>query len=366
MKGRSIALYLAVGALCALLLMPTGAVARPAPRGRTTPPSIDQEIFEQGSNGFLISIGVHDRRRLTLSAEKPGRALSFETVSYKMPVRLRPGSDEIKARFGKLGRIAMRFHPEKVEESPPHGSLCEGGGIVSEEGFWVGLLAFHGERGYTRVRVHSALGTVTKRPPLHCHPESAAGRKRLERGREVLEKEKEEREEAGEGEEEARAPKLEATARNHHVDFVAARLAAGEGQKSFSVATLVAVGTRRRGRMEEVSGVLEALAPGSYIRPANSQDQLAEATVAPRAPFSGTGTYRTHPHGPPTWSGDLAVELPGFGDVRLAGKGTQVVACESFLTSCPGGPRSHASALLRGRFPFLPPSAARVGAVGRR
>ena len=38
------------------------------------------------------------------------------------------------------------------------------------------------------------------------------------------------------------------------------------------------------------------------------------ATVEPPAPFSGTALYEKKPGGETSWSGDLAVELPGRGE----------------------------------------------------
>jgi hypothetical protein len=53
----------------------------------------------------------------------------------------------------------------------------------------------------------------------------------------------------------------------------------------------------------------------------------AEATVAPPAPFSGSATFERASSTRSTWLGDLALELPGFGRVRLAGPKYRSLVC---------------------------------------
>jgi hypothetical protein len=64
------------------------------------------------------------------------------------------------------------------------------------------------------------------------------------------------------------------------------------------------------------------------------QRPTSEAVIHPDSPFSGSATFRRPPEGEPTWTGDLKVELPGLGLVRLAGKGTHAAMCEP--THCMG------------------------------
>jgi hypothetical protein len=350
-KVRTLVSIVTASLLAVLLLVPGGAAAATKPASRQTPPSIDQKIVEQGSNGFYITVNVHDRRHLELSATRFERDLAVDTATYKMPLRSPSGPTAIEARLGRLGRIDMRFVSEKVKEAPPPGSACKGGKVVEEEGLWVGLLAFHGEHGFTQVRVHSALGTVTKTPPLRCRRERPPNLKKLKRELEALEEEGASAEE-GEVEEGPPAFELVAAARHHRVALAASRAVLGEGRKKSSISNVAAAGSRRRGRIEETGSVLDLFAPGSYIRPANSREPTAETTVKPPAPFSGSATYRTPPKGPPTWTGDLKVELPGFGVVRLAGNGTRAVMCESAIEACGqdlGGP---ASSMLLDRLGF--------------
>jgi hypothetical protein len=59
----------------------------------------------------------------------------------------------------------------------------------------------------------------------------------------------------------------------------------------------------------------------------NQQEPLAEAVIEPPAPFSGSATF--HLEGPKkaSWTGNLAVELPGAGKVPLTGDEIYAGAC---------------------------------------
>jgi hypothetical protein len=70
---------------------------------------------------------------------------------------------------------------------------------------------------------------------------------------------------------------------------------------------------------------------GSFVSPEPGKP-LSEAEVSPSAPFSGSANFEmTSPrHG--EWSGDLAVELPGYGRVPLTGPKIAAGLCEP--TAC--------------------------------
>ncbi|HEX4751855.1 MAG TPA: hypothetical protein VH268_03070, partial [Solirubrobacterales bacterium] len=53
-----------------------------------------------------------------------------------------------------------------------------------------------------------------------------------------------------------------------------------------------------------------------------------DATLAPSSPFSGSATFELTSPTKASWSGDLAVELPGLGKVPLAGPKFYSGLCE--------------------------------------
>ena len=278
------------------------------------------EFTAQGTNGFSIEVGVDDRRRLTLGATKQGNGLfDFEGMSYELPIRPLRGSDAIKARIGRLGRIDVRFVPNQVKErSPPR--ICRGGKTIVEIGHFVGLIAFRGERGVTRVRAHRAAGVILKRPALSCRSHRSANKNRKREGGALKHLE-----------DEVEAVQLVATRQDPRVFFVASRVAAESSDgKTQAKTSFAAIGSRNRGRIKEAGLAFEVGEPGADFRLPEPLAPTDEALVEPPAPFSGSATYRSRSPKSATWSGDLKVDLPGFGPVRLAGSGTHAEMCEGF------------------------------------
>lgn len=346
MRARAFtALLTAIGV--AALLLPGAVSARARPASRQTAPSVSAQLSLPGTNGFRFGATLTDRRRLVVGAGKFGEAL--QVVSYKLAVRPRRGVDRIVARLGKLGRIDVRFVPEKVRhEKPPEG--CHGPKAVVEEGDFVGAIAFHGEAGFTEVRSHRAPGAIVRTPAFTCEaPSPPPNLKKLER--ELEAREAEEAKEAG-GEEEAEdfeafSVGLAAKARGGHVTLTAQKAVIREKhRKGFAITNIAAIGERRRGRIAETSATVYVFGRGSTFLVPNRKEPASEGILKPPAPFSGTGTFRRHPKGPPTWTGDLKIALPGFGQVRLAGPGTHAAMCEG--ADCPRLRTRSARGLLRG------------------
>jgi hypothetical protein len=337
--------FVAAAALVALLL-PGAAGARVKPASRRTPPQVSEKLFAQGTNGFLLEASLENRRALVVSATKFDTSL--EGASYKLRVHPRRGSDDMVARLGKLGRIDMRFVPLKVKRKAPERG-CTGGDTVIEEGAYVGVFAFHGEGGFTRTHVHRAPAEITRVPALTCRSsEPEFDPKQLERELEKIEREEADKEEkGGEGDEadesESISVALKARARNHRVSFFATKsVFKAKGKKGFALTNIVAAAKRDRGRIEESSFALYFLGRGSTFLLPNRRRPAAEAILKPPAPFSGSATFRRQGSKPPSWTGDLRVDLPGFGDVRLAGPGAKATMCEGLtcIIRSGGGARS--------------------------
>jgi hypothetical protein len=183
--------------------------------------------------------------------------------------------------------------------------------VTARLGFFVGRFRFRGERGYTSVAVHRVQGGVgdplaisPKRPECEFH-ESAAER----------------------------------TAYQHSVGLEASTWGTGV-QDSFSVSRVSArrlasqreastaksdgyfffavVGEMRRGmRIIRLVGAFSP--PSDFV----FDQSLTSATVTPPPPFSGSGSFLRNTDDSTTWTGSLAVAIPGLGTVPLAGTGSK-------------------------------------------
>jgi hypothetical protein len=345
-RAKTIAAVLASAAIVVLCL-PAGALARgqvvqivgstgKRPTRRGGKPRVAQEMHLNGTNGFKVTIKLRDRRHLTLVAkDEDFRHRSLRYVAYGELAPQPLGSADIKARLGSLGRVDVRFVRTKTVR-PHEGPKCATAGVRTEIGHYVGAISFRGDDGFTRVQVHSAPGSVEREAPQTCNRPKA-----------VVKDPKTEREEAetvGKLEEEEQAQKAE---EDHHVQlfatldggkvaFSAQREEVAGANGKVTTTNFVAFGLRQRGRLRESAIDLIFLGLGSSFQLTDPSNPTAGASLNPPAPFSGSATFLQESAQPPTWTGDLRVDLPGFGTVPLTGPGVKASMCAA--SSCaPGG-----------------------------
>jgi hypothetical protein len=317
-RAKTIAAVLALAAIVGASL-PVGSSYAEGPASRGTKPTVLENLVLQGTNGFVVEVTVLDRSKFTLTATSlSGSLFSTRSAEYAMPFRQPHGSDSIKARIGSLGRIDVRFVPEASKEVPPFFSFCKGGKTVNEIGRYVGFIAFRGEHGYTRVRAHSAFGSVTRQPALTCDASKVG-----ESERQPHEKAKQ-----GQGEREVQEVELKAVVPSTHVSFLADRLSTKRKGHGYSLTNFIVAGVRRRGAIRESSIASALFEKGLHFKLPDRELPTRGAVIAPPAPFTGSATFKRESGQQPSWTGDLAVELPGFGNVRLATPGVSASMCE--------------------------------------
>ncbi|MGN6558719.1 MAG: hypothetical protein ACTHLH_12025 [Solirubrobacterales bacterium] len=74
----------------------------------------------------------------------------------------------VRARFGSLGRVSLRFRPSgQIRKRDPQ-SGCEGGPGITEEGRFVGHLSFRGEGNYFHVSSAGGEASIAHSPRLRC------------------------------------------------------------------------------------------------------------------------------------------------------------------------------------------------------
>jgi hypothetical protein len=349
-RAKTIAAGLAAAAI-AVLCLPAGALARgrlvqfagpgTGPSGRGTKKNgrftmLTQELKLHGSNGYAVDVTLEDRHRLEVDASSTDfKAGSFSDVQYAIDAPQRPGSDDIKARIGSLGRIDLHFVAEKTKKPKP---LCKGGDLTVETGHYVGSLSFHGDGGFTHVSAHRVAGTVGRETLESCSLTKPAKDPKTERG-EAETVPKPEREEAAKQAEERRELRLIALLDGGRVTFAATRMEAEMKNEPTTVSELIVLAERTRGGLREISFLGEVERAVTAFESPDPARPTTEAIIAPSSPpFSGSAVFQSEPKGTEDWTGDLKVRLPGMGTVPLTGAGAKATLCSGGCQGAPSNP----------------------------
>lgn len=293
MRTKLSTLVLAIG-LIYVAVTPASAVAK---RGYfATDASSSMQAQHRGSNGYAISISGDGGFGFVSLTVKGHHA----TVQYFAKGAAARG--RIKARFGGLGRVALRFHPRgKARLLKDSESNCRGGDTRVQPGVFVGKLDFEGEQGYAVIRASRIKGTVTHTERQVC--KSSGG------------------EEGEEGFPSSLGLTfLNATNETNGSSFNAFKVESKSrpGRSATSFSATVAESFPGF----SVSRSIQATAKNSdaFFSVTTSHGHVDEATVTPPAPFSGSATYRRAvAKKSETWVGSLAGDFPGLGTVSLAG-----------------------------------------------
>jgi hypothetical protein len=309
----------------ALLLLP--AAAQAAPRGGGVarhPAEATQQVRLKGTNGYEIGIEVLNGRRFKLSAVSVGKGLAIEGVEYKLPLRRPSAPREIVARLGHLGQVDVHFVPDSTKRvKVPRG--CDGAPGTDEKGHYVGVISFHGEAGFTRVDATRAQGEIFTEPARRCsHPVKPVEQpSRRDLAKKVVAGESKEGEEEGEVE----TLKLAASGTNPATSFEATRIGVTrkDGTKVALVNFLVTA-KRRLGQIEEEGIAVILFAKGSSFLVPEPRDPKSDLVIQPPAPFTGSATFRQETPTRSHWSGNLKVDVPGFGLIPLAGSRSEAKA----------------------------------------
>jgi hypothetical protein len=254
------------------------------------------EFRAPASNGYSILVEGAGGR-VTLSTNGPAG-----TAIYVVPGRT--STSHIEADFGKRGRVDVEFIPSrrKKVERPPRG--CEGKPHVTRWGVFTGTIRFVGERSYTRFQADEVPGRTHIEPNWRCkRPGSGGSGEKGSADLPVI---------PGESSEDALVLELSNEGLGLEAGAYAFR---APGEKSLTV-FLAAIEERQK-RMRVSRYAFEPAEDWTF----SFNDALTTATVAPPAPFSGTGSFQRSANGPANWSGSLAVTLPGTAAIPLVGPG---------------------------------------------
>jgi hypothetical protein len=254
----------------------------------------------------------YNRHQVNISVSGNAGAVSYS-------VRGRVTDDEIEARFGSRGRIAMRFESTGQPEIDEVAGNCKGKASIDQGGRFVGQLRFEGEGGFTRVRARVVKGFVLTRHRATC--------KRVHR-----------KKRKSRAERPAITTLTASTSDREAPSYAVYKEGSEKGGKdvvSGDEAIHIASVLERRQGMTIVRSATEFGESATFaVSPLGSTPLTA--TVSPPTPFSGSAAFEKAPDGSTTWSGDLTAELPGRGTVPLTGSNYHAQLCRSFACLCPG------------------------------
>jgi hypothetical protein len=279
------------------------------------------EVQQAGTSGFL-DLGKEKGYRIALvmpsdrvvvffafGPDKRNESLTYHIYAARNRGPL--GRGVVRARFGSLGRVSLRFRPSgRVHtEDPPSG--CEGGSKVVEGGRFVGHLRFRGEGNYFRASSAKGAAEITHSPRLKCEKGRAQepaprSLRRYVAGLPVF------------SDRESIAL-LYASARMHG-RYVGITATHEEGSPPGANVQLQVIEARKGMAighgifLSGGTGTLLTSLPGAHP---------ATATLAPPPPFYGKAAYSEESQ---SWTGTLGVKLAGL-RLPLIGPGFHVHLC---------------------------------------
>jgi hypothetical protein len=293
-------ILLALAVAVAVLALPASTAAKP---GYTVKPkSLHLKLQLPASNGYSASIQTNGHRQVVLRLAKGGVSAAYTALG-------RVTRKGIEADFGALGHVSLRFRSKRLyHPTDPLSFLyrgCNGRKSVGERGVFVGSLRFEGERGFARVRAHRVAGVAIRTYRRVCKDGFRASASAIKPGEEDL--------------------FLLAQAKRGGV------LRSLLGIRSPLLGITLAVGSERK-KLGQVAILKSALAiyyPRA-VRISPRSERPVTARVKLVKPFEGYASYLDEGNAQPTWSGTLAIHLPGSGLVPLTGSEFEADICRAF------------------------------------
>jgi hypothetical protein len=122
--------------------------------------------------GYEIALYMPNDRVVAIYAYRRGRVKDdLYSVAYSIYASRNMGDLEhgvVRARFGSLGRVSLRFRPSGPMRKHDPRSGCEGGPATIEYGSFVGHLSFRGENNYFHVSSARGKAYLAHSPRLRC------------------------------------------------------------------------------------------------------------------------------------------------------------------------------------------------------
>ncbi len=302
-----------------------------ATKTEVTPAQKSSSFVVRGSNHYYLEFKAVPKgggaAEVTVEASFERYKDELRSVTYSTQGRLF-GDGGFEAKFPGIGQVAMHFKQEAAQTTPFYaGPHCREGSITNRHGAFVGSVAFHGMAGFTTAKARRADGQIRKVTRLVCHVPVAP---------------------ASEGTPAPSAPLPTRSATIYAsgpsgpatVSFSSA--ASDIDQPGFGAGGLPTIDFQATYK-SELSGMgvsariyIDNPRSSSFSVPA-PEGALTDATITPPKPFSGSGIFHLETPTSASWTGELAVAIPGVGTVPLTGPGITARLCEESCAPAPTG-----------------------------
>jgi hypothetical protein len=312
-------LVAAMVALIALGAPADGSAAKAAPVKQQA--SVSVEVHGKAGDGFSFNYFSFDARQSFLLLTKRVSQTGDESVNYVIKEPAVVDGKRLDVKIGGLGHFRGRFVATSTKSEAPEKG-CTGDPTIVEKGVFVGSFSFHGERGYTTIGSHRERGAVTRQGAMSCKSQAPAGKGRRHRSTRPTKAQRQA--EKGQFSLIAGTPDV-------RLLFQAQREESPEPEEGPPTTFLASVDSRTGPLRVIRAATLFDIGPedGAAFLTPNATEPLAEATLTPPAPFSGSATFHLENPHTASWTGDLAVELPGLGTVPLTGGAIEAAMCKS-------------------------------------
>ncbi len=282
---RATHLRTALGFACAVAIVLALPASAPAAGG------FDLKFQLPASHGYKLTVAGYDATAV-VSATKPEHSNGRAWSTYIARGKVSPTA--IKASFGPLGSVAMRFRQSGgVTYGKRHHHCIGPDRYTIRPGVFVGSVRFRGEGGYTSAKVHRVKGKVVTPRFLRC----------LDSFFEEFEQSREKKPTV----KKPKATRLSAFVRSGLTAevFYASERAGKAGYLAEIEQTVGSLGIFR--------GLFIHGSPATFA----FDGPLSFAGVTPPPPFSGSASFQREPTGAKSWTGSLAVSFPGAPNVPL-------------------------------------------------
>lgn len=257
----------------------------------------------------VISVWANGRQRVQLLVKLPSSMVEYSTAG-------RVSNHHIEADFGAFGRIDVRLNLRRHPHGVPHRGRCKGHAPFYQDGTYQGSIELSAEGRVPEVLTER--GHVyferTFRQVCKRRRQSAAGGKdtpthTVEAGVLTV---------AGRAE--------------SRTIFLQALNLTSRMNPQHSAGNLEVVAHERLEGVKITQRITVPVDHGSFaMSPPGSALETVELT--PPAPFAGQAVYARPPASPPSWTGDLALDLPDGNSIPLTGADLTAAFCRGFSIS---------------------------------